>query len=211
MSDSVDTFSTDEAPAFGEDDAADVFAPPVVDTDVPGPFDPTEASDAVAEFEADDTEAVASDEDAPAAPDAGDEPARTRAAPTDLQGDMKRVTDRFVMGELDDYLGGKPLTPSRVSALVHEARGGEGKPPSTGAVAAAFRRWEEYGFATFGEAPYAFEDYTSEGRSLGLKGILSARKAERTASAPVEAEVEPEAEVATEPAVSDDASSAEPF
>jgi hypothetical protein len=152
--------------------------------------DAAELAEDVAELASDGPEPVESEEGTPADPDTKGEK-RSRAAPTDLQGDMKRVTDQFVQGnaELLARLDGKPLTPSRVAAEVQLLRGSE-KAPSTGAVAAAFKRWEDYGFATFGSKPYAFADYTDRGRSIGLKGILNERKASRVSSEPVEAPAE---------------------
>jgi hypothetical protein len=130
------------------------------------------------------SDSEAADEDPVPEPEVPSE-GPSRAAPTDLQGDIKRVTDAYVMGdpELMARLDGKALTPSRIATEVQRLRGSE-KPPSTGAVAAAFKRWEEYGFATFQPKPYAFADYTDQGRSIGLKGILAERRAARSASAP---------------------------
>jgi hypothetical protein len=161
--------------------------------DEAGPFDDATDGPVEAPAPVEAEEGTPADPDAegtPVEPEAEDKP-RTRAAPTDLQGDMKRITDLFVQGDADltARLDGKPMTPSRVAAEVQLLRGSE-KAPSTGAVAAAFKRWEDYGFATFNPKPFSFADYTDEGRAIGLKGILANRKAARTASEPTEAPAE---------------------
>jgi hypothetical protein len=76
--------------------------------------------------------------------------------------------------------GDKPLTPHRVAKLVAARTGGEA--PSTGAVAAVFDRWAEYGFALFSDKPKAFKKFTAKGEKDGLDGILLGRREARKAA-----------------------------
>ncbi len=100
-----------------------------------------------------------------------------------LATDVKDVCDKFITGEII-LPEGKTLTPHRVAVLVKE-QGGLEKPPSAGAVTAVFKRWQEYKFVVMNEKPFAFSDYTDEGRNVGLAGLIearsSARKAEKAA------------------------------
>lgn len=106
-----------------------------------------------------------------------------------LAQDVKLVCDKIITGEIT-LAEGQEATPHRVARLVKEMDGLD-KAPSTGAVAAVFKRWEEYGFASFKQGPYAFADYTDEGRNVGLQGMIearsAARKAERQAAKAAEA------------------------
>jgi len=89
---------------------------------------------------------------------------------------VQDVTDSYLKGELDETLDGKPLTAHRIAPLVAEATG---ITPSVGAVSAVLKRWKEYGFAKFGDKPFAFKDYTAAGRDKGLDGIIEARSEKR--------------------------------
>lgn len=92
-----------------------------------------------------------------------------------LESDVKAITDRYVTGEFtvkDD----KPLTPHRLADAV-KTEGELGSAPSTGAVSAVLHRWVKLGFITVSEKPFAFLDYTEEGRTEGLAS-LKARRAE---------------------------------
>ena len=94
-----------------------------------------------------------------------------------LETDVKHITDDFVMGniKLED---GEFLTPHRVSKLVQKFDALD-EAPSTGAVAAVFQRWIDVGFMVANEKPFAFLDYTAEGRAQGLTAMKAARRAEK--------------------------------
>lgn len=97
-----------------------------------------------------------------------------------LQKAIRTLTDNYIRGTVtvpDD----KPLTPHRAAALLVD-QGLAEEPPSTGAVSAVFKRWQEYGFATFTDKPFAFVGYTDEARDLGFDGIMEKRSAERKAA-----------------------------
>ena len=110
--------------------------------------------------------------------DQPDEPSDDSRRPRGwLAADVKNVCDLYITGGLkikDD----KPLTPHRCALAVKELDGLD-KPPSTGAVSAVFKRWKELGFATFSDEPYAFVDYTEEGRTLGLKRMQDMQRKQR--------------------------------
>lgn len=91
-----------------------------------------------------------------------------------LETDVKHITDDFVTGniKLED---GEFLTPHRVSKLVQKFDCLD-EAPSTGAVAAVFERWIELGFMVANEKPFAFLDYTEEGRAQGLTAMKAARR-----------------------------------
>jgi hypothetical protein len=130
---------------------------------------------------------------------AGDKPAAKKAAPKKaaaekapaktaaegrkprgwLAADVKRICDDFLSGKLK--LGeGEGLTPHRVAKLV-QTRNGSEEPPSTGAVSAVFKRWQEYGFAKFSKKPFGFTEYTAKGKEVGLDGMIAARSEKRKA------------------------------
>lgn len=73
---------------------------------------------------------------------------------------------------------GQGLTPHRVAKLVQERDGSE-DPPSTGAVSAVFKRWEDYGFAKFTQKPFGFKALTPKGEELGLEGLILGRREKR--------------------------------
>lgn len=95
--------------------------------------------------------------------------ASDRAPRTDLEPDVKKITDKFVNGKVK-VEEGKFLTPHLVATLIQKARGAD-KPPSTGAVQSVFARWEKIGFAVVNPKPFAFLDYTDAGRSKGLAAM----------------------------------------
>jgi hypothetical protein len=180
---------TDPGPAGYPDDAEPGTTP---DGTIEHVFD---AGDEVAAPEGEDPESSPeADPDAGVSTEAPEITDGTDAAGTEakaerrprgwLAQDVKQVLDKCITGELS-LEEGKALTPHRVARLV-QVMDGLDKAPSTGAVAAVFKRWEEYGFATFSEKPYAFIDYTDQGRSVGLKGLIQARtdvrRAEREAA-----------------------------
>lgn len=138
----------------------------------------------VAEPTEDAAEAPAEDEAPTAEPT---EAKATRAPRTDLEPDVKAITDAFVTEEITVE---GDLTPHKVAKLVGERRaaaGGDGKAPSSGAVSAVFERWEKYNFAVIQAKPYAFLDYTDEGRTHGLSAMKAkhreALKAAKAANA----------------------------
>ena len=92
-----------------------------------------------------------------------------------LELDVKSITDRFVTGEIT-LPEGQHMTPHRVAQLVKDLESLD-EPPSSGAVAAVFKRWDELGFAQIGTKPVAFIDYTDEGRSVGLSALKEQRQA----------------------------------
>lgn len=91
---------------------------------------------------------------------------------------VKAVCDDFVSGKIE-LPEGKTLTPHYVSQLVAE-REKLDKAPSTGAVSAVFKRWDEYGFILTHNKPFAFKDYSAKGKKEGLHGILDKRKEQRS-------------------------------
>lgn len=125
--------------------------------------------------------AVAADAPAPAA-EAATEAPKERKQRGDLESEVKAVTDAFVTGSLV-LADGEFLTPHRIGK---EIAGESGAKPSTGAIQSAIKRWQDCGFATVNEKPYAFVDYTDEGRELGLSALKTrasdARKAEKAAA-----------------------------
>lgn len=106
-----------------------------------------------------------------------------------LQDAVQTVINKVLTGEIV-IADKKPLTPHRVARLIQEWKIDNGEKdaelPSTGAVSAMFKRWEEYGYATFTQNPLAFKAYTAAGRRHGLEGVLAkraeTRKAERLAA-----------------------------
>ncbi len=91
-----------------------------------------------------------------------------------------KVCQDFTSGKvkLED---GKLLTPHRVAKIVQERDGSE-EPPSTGAVSAVFKRWDEFGFATFNAKPFAFKKLTAKGEKEGLEGLILQRRETRKAT-----------------------------
>lgn len=94
-----------------------------------------------------------------------------------LQKDVKKITDKFTEGTLV-IPDGKPLTPHRIAKLVQDMNKAS-EPPSTGAVTAVLKRWEESGFATMNPKPFSFKKYTPKGIKLGISGIMEERSAAR--------------------------------
>lgn len=84
--------------------------------------------------------------------------------------DVYNICKQFSAGELT-MEEGKYVTPYYVSKIIMEDNDGRSKKPSTGAISAVFRRWEEWGFAVFRKTPFAFTDFTEKGKELGLDGI----------------------------------------
>lgn len=138
-------------------------------------------------------------------------PSATRTPPSNLEGDLKQVLDAIVQGQIT-LPAGTAATPHVLAKEIHKLRGGDGKAPSGGAVAAAMDRWTEIGYIEVSAAPKAFVDYTDGARNLGLSALkknhrdkLAAERASRKAAAP--APVAPET---VAPAVEDATGEAEP-
>lgn len=158
------------------------------DTQVP---DADQADDTVTQADA----APAAD----ATPDATvpDTPAKDRSPASDLEGDLRVILNQFVQGQIT--LGdGVHATPHTLAGLIAKHRG-DGKAVSSGAVSAALARWAEVGFITLRQKPTAFDDFTDEGRTHGLKALKErhrqakkdARAAAKAADAPAPAAAAP--------------------
>lgn len=149
-------------------------------SDAPIADEVTEDGRTVTEVEADEN----AEESRPAESEAPAEDKPKRAPRTDLEPEVKKVTDAFVTGSIT--LGeGEFLTPHRIGKYVQQNLGSE-KAPSTGAVSAVLDRWAGIGFATLVEKPKAFGDYTDAGREKGLSALkaeaVAARKAAKASA-----------------------------
>lgn len=138
----------------------------------------------------------------------GDTKTVARREPIALEEDVRQVCNHYVEGDLEPPLGdGKFLTPHAISVYIGEMRGG-GKEnrPSSGAVQACLKRWEQIGFIYANPKPFSFDTYTEAGRVYGLAGVKetysanakAARAATKEAAAP-KAAVEPTPEPVPEP------------
>jgi hypothetical protein len=136
------------------------------------------SDDTPTEDEAEQAEAEATEPDAQPAGDAAE--TKVRAERTDLEGDVKAVTDDFTTGAFK-IEEGEALTPHAIAKEIGKRRGAE-KPPSTGAVSAAFDRWKKIGFAVIEEKPKRFVDYTEEGRANGLSAMKEQAAAAKKAA-----------------------------
>lgn len=103
-----------------------------------------------------------------------------------LQEAVLDVVEKISTGEIE-LPENRKATPHIVSKIVQEQRGDE-NPPSTGAVKAVFDRWVTYGFILTHDQPFAFKDFSAQGRKLGLAGCIEKHKeklkAERAANKP---------------------------
>lgn len=113
--------------------------------------------------------------------DADDEtPTKTRAR-GELESEVKAITDKFLSGKIK-LPEDKVLTPHYIALAIEKAFGYD-EPPSTGAVAAVLNRWNQYGYARFGDTPFHFTGLTERGESEGLASLREsfkeARKEER--------------------------------
>lgn len=108
----------------------------------------------------------------------------------ELESQVLDIAERYEDGKitLDE---GKSLTPHFIAKTIAEEKGLE-KPPSTGAVAAVIKRWEDYGFALTDEKPYAFRRRSANGKKQGLEALKQKHrdrlKAERAAKKAAESE-----------------------
>lgn len=91
-----------------------------------------------------------------------------------LATDINILCKSYVDGDisLDE---GKFLTPYTAAKILQQQDGLE-KPPSSGAVSRCFKQWEEWGYATFRSNPFAFVNFTSEGRERGLQSFVDEAK-----------------------------------
>lgn len=101
-----------------------------------------------------------------------------------LEASVLAITDEYEDGNID-LPEGKTLTPHTIANLIKEKEGLE-KAPSTGAVNAVLKRWDDnYGFALTHDKPYAFKRYSAKGKKQGLGSLKEAhreiRKKERAA------------------------------
>lgn len=91
-----------------------------------------------------------------------------------LATDVNIVCKEFVAGEFD-LAEGKFLTPYVVARIIKEQDDLE-KLPSSGAINRTFRQWEQWGYATFRSNPFAFLDFTPEGKERGLQSFITENK-----------------------------------
>jgi hypothetical protein len=87
-----------------------------------------------------------------------------RAARGELEYDVKRAVDTFIIEEEDGY-----CTPVWIATEIGKFKGFA--PPSTGAVTAVLERWVTYGFAELAKKPTRFVRYTDEGVAIGLEAM----------------------------------------
>lgn len=92
-----------------------------------------------------------------------------------LATDVNIVCKNFVSGEFT-LAEGKFLTPYVVARIIKEQDDLE-KQPSSGAISRVFHQWEEWGYATFRTNPFAFVDFTEEGKAKGLQRMTEEAKA----------------------------------
>lgn len=146
-------------------------------------------------------------------------PAKPRRQPIALEADVRQVCNDLVTGDLT--LGeGQSLTPHAISVILGERRGGKEHRPSSGAVQEALKHWVEIGYITATQKPFAFADYTEDGKTLGLDALKArhserkkaARAAQKAAAAPAPAEVIQGSieDVAPEPSVTNGETASEP-
>lgn len=91
-----------------------------------------------------------------------------------LATDVNIVCKNFVRGEFT-LKEGQFLTPYFVGRILKEQDDLD-KRPSSGAITKVFHSWEDMGYAIFRSNPFAFLNFTPEGKDLGLQRFLEARK-----------------------------------
>ena len=92
-----------------------------------------------------------------------------RAARGELEYDVKRAVDTFIIEQEDGY-----CTPVWIATEIGKFKGYA--PPSTGAVTAVLERWVAYGFAEIAKKPTRFVRYTDEGVKMGLEALRDRHK-----------------------------------
>lgn len=90
-----------------------------------------------------------------------------RRSPGLLSLDIDLICRDYVKGEIS-LPEGKYMTPYYLGKILKETDGLE-QQPSTGAVAAILKRWEEQGYAVCRRNPHAFVSYTDLGHQLGFE------------------------------------------
>lgn len=93
-----------------------------------------------------------------------------------LATDVSIICKAYVNGEYT-LKEGKFMSPYMVAKLLKERDGLE-KQPSSGAIHKIFHHWEDIGYATFRQTPYAFVDFTPEGRDMTLQDFLKKHQEE---------------------------------
>lgn len=84
----------------------------------------------------------------------------------ELEAKVMKVTEAFEDGKID-LPDGQALTPHFIAKQIAKNEGLE-KPPSTGAVSAVIKRWEEYGYALTDDKPFAYRRISAAGKKQGL-------------------------------------------
>lgn len=107
--------------------------------------------------------------------------------PNWLQEAVEKVINAVEAGKLKLPEGQERLTPTVVAKFIQKAKKME-TPPSTGAVNAVFKRWEDYGIVVMHQdRPYAFKAW-GPNKDKGVAGVkaerVEARRAEREANKP---------------------------
>lgn len=111
--------------------------------------------------------------------------AEARRGRGELEAQVKEITDAYEADNSSvDLPEGKTLTPHMIAKLIADKTGDDA--PSSGAVAAILKRWDEYGFALTHDKPLAFKRYSAKGQKEGLDALKEkhreAKKAERAAA-----------------------------
>ena len=86
-----------------------------------------------------------------------------------LEVEVQSICHRAMMGEFDVQ-----MTPAAIAELINPSN-----PPSTGAIAAVFSRWERIGYAIIHRKPLYFQSYTVDGMKLGLEALKRRGKRSR--------------------------------
>lgn len=91
-----------------------------------------------------------------------------------LATDVNITLKEWLAGEFS-LQEGKFMTPYIVARIIKEKDGLE-KMPSSGAITRIFHTWEDWGYAEFRQTPFAFIDFTPEGKELGLQAFTDRNK-----------------------------------
>lgn len=94
-----------------------------------------------------------------------------------LELDVDLICQEYERGE-HKLPEGKFLTPHMVGTLLIADANGERKRPSSGAIAAVFKRWQDAGYAEFRQNPYAFTGRTMTGKLMGTWKVYREVQAE---------------------------------
>lgn len=178
----VNSSSGDEVEALSSDPRPNLTQPPGKETKVDETME-TPTEEIAPEADAPETFTVEAEKPDGSVDESVPKPKRPR---TNLEAEVKRITDASVTGEIGDYFGNEPITPHRIANAIYEKSDRDSK-PSTGAVTEVLKRWRDVGFITVTEKPFAFEDYTEQGRTLGLNALKAQAKEARKAAKNAEA------------------------